>query len=367
MAIKYGMLINLSKCVGCGACALACKTENNTEHQKKVGGVLQGTKYNWADFLTKTTGTFAGGDVAFEAIPVLCNHCSDPGCLPVCPVSAITKTSTGITMIDEALCTGCQLCQDGCPYSSKDVFEVGNVKQYSVIHYNPATPAPQSFWADATTVTPGSETPANLAVLATVTPPYKNAYTHTKYSAVRAANKVEKCYFCDHRLQNGLQPYCVVSCPAGARVFGDLNDASSYISTLLASTAYKRLKNSGGEWLTSTQTGTNPNVYYAGSYAPPVPTTIKEVEDLAILQLSLYPNPSSDIVNIEFDLENSTSVTITIYDIMGREVRKVKKNEQTASGKQKVEINIYDLNAGTYICTVITDENIKSANFVVSK
>jgi len=362
MAVKYGMLINLSKCCGCGACALACKTENNTEHQ------TGGTTHNWADYLTFTTGTFAGGDVAFETRPVLCNHCSDPGCLPACPVSAIFKTATGITMIDEALCTGCQLCQDGCPYSSRDINEVGNEKQYSVIHYNPVTPAPQSFWAGtAAVITGGTSTPADEVLTATVTPPYKNAYTHPKYSAVRAANKVEKCYFCDHRLQNGLQPYCVVSCPAGARVFGDLNDPSSYISTLLASTVYKRLKNSSGQWLVPPQVGTEPNVYYAGSYNPPVPTTIKEVEDLAILQLSLYPNPSSDIVNIEFDLENSTSVTITIYDIMGREVRKVKKDEHTASGKQKVEINVSDLNAGTYICTVITDENIKSANFVVNK
>jgi Fe-S-cluster-containing dehydrogenase component len=362
MAIKYGMLINLSKCVGCGSCALACKTENNTEHQKG------GTKYNWADFLTFTTGTFATKDVGFEARPVLCNHCADPGCVPMCPVNppAIYKTATNITMVDEARCTGCQLCQDGCPYSSKDVIADG--VQYSVLHYNPAPPAvTQSFWDDTTAViSGGTSTPAGVVAAATLKPPYKNAYTHSSYSAVRPSNVVEKCYFCDHRLQQGLLPYCVVSCPAGARVFGDLNDPSSYISTLIASNPWKRLNSNSGAWITPPNTGTDPSVYYIGDFTSN-PVAVNEIDDLPVMQLSLYPNPVSNIATIEFELVNDTPVNVTIYDIMGKEVRKVMQKEHKLSGKQKIEINVSDLNAGEYICNVLTNDDVMSANFVVAK
>ena len=63
------MVIDLQKCVGCGACALACKTENNTQARAR------GQSFNWADFAYKTDGTFP--DVKFTAIPVRCNHCSE--------------------------------------------------------------------------------------------------------------------------------------------------------------------------------------------------------------------------------------------------------------------------------------------------
>ena len=66
---RLGMVINLQKCVGCGCCTLACKTENNT--RTRAGG----QSHNWADLLVKTEGTFP--NVVHLVMPVLCNHCTD--------------------------------------------------------------------------------------------------------------------------------------------------------------------------------------------------------------------------------------------------------------------------------------------------
>src|SRR3970040_1037959 len=92
MARQYGMVIDLQKCVGCGACALACKTENNTQ------GSATGQTYNWADFIYREEGKFP--HVSFTALPVLCNHCSDAPCVKACPVKpkAMFKTPDGLTM-----------------------------------------------------------------------------------------------------------------------------------------------------------------------------------------------------------------------------------------------------------------------------
>lgn len=233
---KYGMAIKLDNCVGCGACAIACKTENNTQSED----LINGRKYNWADFLTFTVGEFP--NPSFRVYPVLCNHCTDAPCIEVCPEStadengnkAMYKTDDGITMHNDERCIGCQSCVVGCPYSDKDVAEAE--KQYSVISYNPTDPNPHSFWEDTSAIiTEGTSTPAEVVAAAGVTPPYKHEYTHTDINAVRPTNVVEKCIFCDHRLIAGeTNPYCVDSCPTGARVFGDLDDASSEINAVIA-------------------------------------------------------------------------------------------------------------------------------------
>ncbi|MHC4539279.1 MAG: 4Fe-4S dicluster domain-containing protein [Planctomycetota bacterium] len=259
---RYGMAIDLSKCLGCGACALACKTENNTEFEQ------DGRKYNWADFLTFTEGTFAEGNLKSKVMPVLCNHCTNAPCVTACPVNpkAMYKNADGITLHNDERCIGCQFCQSACPYSSKDVNADG--VQYSVITYNPKTPDTQSFYDDATAVVPDcTSTPAETAGLAGTRPPDKNEYTHPDYNAVRPSNVTEKCIFCHHRLQNGESPYCVVSCPSGARVFGDLDDPQSEINQLLIAHGYDRLANNSGDMLGG-KPGTDPNVFYVGDFGP---------------------------------------------------------------------------------------------------
>jgi Fe-S-cluster-containing dehydrogenase component len=146
---RLGMVIDLAKCNGCGACAFACKAENNTRDR----GHEQ--SFNWADFLMKTEGIFP--KTTHSVIPVLCNHCSDAPCVKICPGNpekagnptkdpngkpwkAMYKTPEGITLHDPALCVGCGDCQKACPYSQEKLGPSSlDGGSYSVISLNPRT------------------------------------------------------------------------------------------------------------------------------------------------------------------------------------------------------------------------------------
>lgn len=353
------MAIDLKKCVGCGACGLACKTENNTEYER------DGRKYNWADFLTKTTGTWNGGSLKFQVVPVLCNHCTNAPCVEVCPVDpkAMFKTEDGVTMHNDQRCIGCQLCQVGCPYSNKDVDEAG--VQYSVITMNPHDEDTQSFYDNDVAIIPGgTSTPLETATLAAHRPPDENVYTDPDYNDVRPSGVVEKCILCRHRTVEGMEPYCVVSCPTGARVYGDLDDPQSEISQLIAQ-GYRRLKNNSGEWLADGEEGTSPNIYYIGDYNV-VGIKNHKPKD-ARKPLMLFPNPARNNVNVEFNMENTGMATIQVYDISGREVKRALDKSQLTKGKHRISFSVYDLKPGTYIVRVIADKVIYSANMVVSR
>jgi tetrathionate reductase subunit B len=128
-----------------------------------------------------------------SALPVLCNNCENAVCVRVCPVTASYQRPDGIVMIDPHKCVGCKYCMAACPYQ--------------VRHINPVR----------------------------------------KYA--------QKCFFCYHRIDNGLKPACVDTCPSGARTFGDLNDPASEISVMLVNNSTSVLK---------PEAGTKPNVYYIG-------------------------------------------------------------------------------------------------------
>ena len=247
---RYGMVIDLQKCVGCGACALACKTENNTPNRDKANGQT----FNWADFIHRTEGTFP--NVKYTAIPVLCNHCSDAPCVAECPVEpkAIYKDENGITMVNNERCIGCQTCQDVCPYSTWDFNE--EPAEYSVISYNGAKP--HAFFRDEKELIPRcTASGAEIAALAGDAPPTRTLYKHPDYRNVRPTDVVEKCTFCAHRVKDGQLPYCVVCCPAEARIFGDLDDPGSEPSKAL-----KKHKS----FVLKPEAGTKPNVIYIRSF-----------------------------------------------------------------------------------------------------
>ncbi len=246
------MVIDLQKCVGCGACAISCKTQNSTQNK------TDGQTYNWADFLITKGGTFP--KVKYENRPVLCNHCSNAACVEACPVTpkAMFKDENGVTLHNDERCIGCRSCQRACPYSEDEVTDSSS--QYSVISFNDFSSESHPLYRDSEELIPGCTTSGMEYIDKTKTvPPHKTGYKHSDYDEVRRAGVVEKCILCAHRIYKDEDPYCVTSCPSGARIFGDKDDPNSEIS--------KQLKKHSSSVL-KPEAGTEPNVYYVRNFKP---------------------------------------------------------------------------------------------------
>lgn len=252
---KYGMVIDLQKCVGCGACALACKAENNTRTR------ANGQSYNWADFLIETDGKFP--DFRQTTVPVLCNHCSNAPCVENCPVTpkAMFKSEDGTTLHNQDRCIGCRACQMSCPYSAEQLDEKSlSGETYSVISFNFPGKESQPFWKEKTAAIKGcTSSGAEVGKKTGVPVPNMTAYQSGDYQPIRKAGVVEKCIFCHHRVTNGVAPACVAACPAKARIFGDQEAAGSEIAKALKANRPFRLKE---------EAGTEPNVYYIRKFGP---------------------------------------------------------------------------------------------------
>lgn len=229
MAKNYAMVIDLHKCVGCAACDIACKSENNVKYD-----------IHWSNHIIETAGTFP--NVRYRYIPILCNHCEQAPCVEVCPTTSMYKDSDGMTLHDADLCIGCRACQLACPYNA--------------IYFNDE--APHAEFRDEESIIPGVTSSGKEVADKTGTPiPYYNPERERTYDGIRSKGVVEKCTFCDHRVSQGEQPWCVVSCPAKARIFGDLNDPRSDVRKLLGKYAPRVLQK---------EKGTKPKVYYIRDY-----------------------------------------------------------------------------------------------------
>ncbi len=223
---RWGMVIDLDKCVGCQACTIACWEENNIAHGSPQEQKMKREHY-WNRVMAISTGEYPTSRVQFVGMP--CMHCDNPPCATVCPAKATYRRGDGIVMQDFRRCIGCKYCIAACPYGVRNF----NYSEAPEEDYYRPDPPPDRI----------SRGPWPFPT--------------------RVHGVVEKCTFCFHRIDQALRdgkkvgvdvvPACVEACPTKARAFGDLDDPESPVSQVLASREGFRLRE---------EMGTEPKVYY---------------------------------------------------------------------------------------------------------
>ena len=179
---RYGKILDQNRCIGCHACTVACKSEN------EVPLSVTRTYVKSVD-----VGVFPEARRNFQV--TRCNMCADAPCVTACPTSAMFKREDGIVDFDKDACIGCKACMAACPYDA--------------IFINPED------------------------------------------------HSAEKCNFCAHRLDVGLEPACVVVCPVEAIIVGDLNDPESRVAQMV---------NREPVMVRRPEKDTKPKVFYRGAH-----------------------------------------------------------------------------------------------------
>src|SRR5262249_6681562 len=175
---QYAKLIDISKCIGCRACEVACKEWNETGTDDPAEHPFGYQSHEDLTYKTWNVVKFFEADAVIDSREHMdltrwmfrkhgCMHCTDAACIKACPVDALDRNNEmGYVRLDPVVCTGCGYCVDACPF-------------------------------DVPRLAPGAEF---------------------------GFGKVSKCRLCSDRIQHDKQPACVQSCPANALEFGDRND-----------------------------------------------------------------------------------------------------------------------------------------------
>jgi len=211
--MRWGMVVDLSKCMRCHACVAACRIE----HFLPLG-ITWPRLIAWEEIADEIT-----------TYPVRCNHCKEAPCVKVCITGASQQREDGIVWVDQNMCVGCRYCIIACPYQNRTFLskdkDTGYFPGYELTEFEKAG---------------------------------KRLYPHT-------VGTTEKCNFCMERIDAGLAkglkpgvdreatPACVNTCPARALTFGDLDDPDSEVRRLIRE---KKAFNLHPEY------DTEPSIYY---------------------------------------------------------------------------------------------------------
>lgn len=182
LGTRWAKVIDQTRCIGCHACTIACKSENEVP----IGVTRTYVK-------AVDVGTFPDARRAFQV--TRCNQCADAPCVAACPTAAMFRRPDGIVDFDKSACIGCKACIAACPYDA--------------IFINPED------------------------------------------------HSAEKCNFCAHRIDGGLEPACVVVCPTQAILVGDLNDPDSAVA---------RIVNREPVGVRRPEKETRPGLFYKGAH-----------------------------------------------------------------------------------------------------
>ena len=195
--VRWGMLVDTTKDVDWNKCVEACNKEHGLGNETKSRDDQKTQYIRIVEVTNKGTGYSM-------SLPVMCQHCESAPCVDVCPTGASMKRADGIVLVDRHRCIGCRYCMMACPYKAR-----------SFVH---------------------------------------EVLTDQKESTPRGKGCVESCDMCVNRIDHGQEPACVEA-SNGAIIFGDLNDAESPISKILAKHGGKQIR---------ADLKLNPGVHYQG-------------------------------------------------------------------------------------------------------
>ncbi len=232
--VRWAKVIDQSKCIGCHACTVACKSEN------EVPLSVTRTYVKAVD-----VGVFPQARRAFQV--TRCNQCEDAPCVAACPTSAMFRRSDGIVDFNKTACIGCKACMAACPYDA--------------IFINPED------------------------------------------------HSAEKCNFCAHRIDMGLEPACVVVCPVEAIMVGDLNDPGSKVAQMV---------NREPVQVRRPEKDTRPKLFYKGAHQATLDPIAAVRPDGGLYMWSQQPAGHQAVGSGSRGPANSSAAAVLAYDVSHR-------------------------------------------------